>query len=270
MSGGERRRRAAEGGKFIAAVARIPTPATNTAFAPIRRLSSPFAAVLASISHPPDFVAAIVTHEQRSIRKHQEPDRPPPARAIGTLPADNEILHTHRTMAGAVYFDAHDLRPGRHRPIPRAVQRDERVAAILPRELRAGVERESERRGVRLHRDRRRLDIRAVRRSILGVGFAGEIAVGPAVVAAVLDDVDVLGRQVIAESVAIVVTAPQLAGRRIERQADRVSQPAREDPAARAVSVELRYRGAQRIALVTEIAGRPDREIELAIRSKQD
>jgi len=141
------------------------------------------------------------------------------------------------------------------------VQRDERVAAVLGRERGAGIERDPERRRMRLDGDRRRLDVRATRRSVLGIGFAREVALGPAVVAAVLDDVDVLGRQVIAQIVAIVVTAPQLAGRRIERQADCVPEPAREDAAARAVGLELRYRGAQRVALVTEIAGRPDREI---------
>src|SRR5439155_25927032 len=163
--------------------------------------------------------------------------------------------------ATAVDLDPHYLGARRNRAIPRAVQRDERVAPVIGRERGAGVEGEPERRRMRLDGDRRRLDARAARRSVLGIGFAGEVALGPAVVAAGLDDVDVLGRQVIAQIVAVVVPAPQLAGRRIERQADRVPEPTREDASARAVGVELRYRGAQRIALVTEIAGRPDREI---------
>src|SRR5947209_1053741 len=130
MSGGERRRRAAEGGKFIAAVARIPTPATTTAFAAIRRPAPPFAAALPRISHPPDFSTVVVTHEKRSVRKHQETDRPPPARAVGTLPTDDEIIHAHRPAAAAVHRDAHDLGTRRHGAIPRPVQGDERVAPI--------------------------------------------------------------------------------------------------------------------------------------------
>jgi len=60
---------------------------------------------------------------------------------------------------------------------------------------------------MRLDRDRRGLDVRAVSRAVLGIGLAGEIALGPAVVAAVLDDVDVLRRKVIAQVVAFVVPA---------------------------------------------------------------
>src|SRR6266550_7920328 len=254
MSGGERRRRAAEGGKFIAAVARIPTPATTMAFAAIRRPSPPFAAVLPSISHPPDFSTQVVTDQQRSVGKDQQANRPAPALAVRALPPDDEILHAHRAMPAAVDLDPHDLGPRRYRAIPRAVQRDERVAAILARELRARVEREPERRRVRLDRDGRGLDVRAVSRSVLGIGLAGEIALGPAVVAAVLDDVDVLRRKVIAQVVAVVIPAPQLVRFRIERDADRVAQPLRENVAARSVRVELRHGGAHRVALLAEIA----------------
>ena len=150
------------------------------------------------------------------------------------------------------------------------MQRHERIASILARELRAGIERQPEWGGVRLDRDRRRLDLRAVGGSVLGIGFARQVALRPAVIAAILDDVDVLGRQVVAEVVAVVVAAPQFARGRIERQADGVAQSFREDPAARAVTTELADRRAQRIALLAEIAGRTDGEIQLAVRSEQD
>src|SRR5438132_1896896 len=150
MSGGERRRRAAEGGKFIAAVARIPTPATTMAFAAIRRPSPPFAAALPSISHPPDFSTQVVTDQQRSVGKHQEADRPAPALAVRALPPDDEILHARHAVPSAVDLDAHDLGPRRYGAIPRAVESDERVAAILARELWGRVEREPERRRMRV------------------------------------------------------------------------------------------------------------------------
>src|SRR6266480_6091378 len=139
MSGGERRRRAAEGGKFIAAVARIPTLATTMAFAAIRRPSPPFAAVLPPISHPPDFSTHVVTDQHGSVGKHQQADRPPPALAVRALPPDDEIFHAHRAMPAAVHLDAHDLGPRRDGAIPRAVESPERVAAIFARELRARV-----------------------------------------------------------------------------------------------------------------------------------
>src|SRR5438105_13986608 len=91
---------------------------------------------LPSIAHPPDFSTVVVTHEKRSVRKHQETDRPPPARAVGTLPTDDEIIHTHRPAPAAVHLDAHDLGTRRHGAIPRPVQCDERVAPILARKLR--------------------------------------------------------------------------------------------------------------------------------------
>src|SRR6267143_4403831 len=221
--------------------------------------------LLPPIAHPPDFATVLVTHEKRSVWKHQETDRPPPAGAVGTLPTDDEILHAHRAVPAAVHLDAYDLCARRHGAIPRAVQCDERVAAILAGELRTRVEREPERRRVRLDRDRRGLDVRAVSRSVLGIGFAGEIALGPAVIAAVLDDVDVLRRKVIAQVVAVVIPAPKLARFRIERDADRVAQPLGKHVAARSMKVQLRHGGAQRVALVAEIARGTDREVELAV-----
>src|SRR6267143_223282 len=226
--------------------------------------------LLPPIAHPPDFATVVVTHEKRSVRKHQETDRPPPAGAVGTLPTDDEIIYAHRAAPAAVHLDAYDLCARRHGAIPRAVQCDERVAAILSGELGARVERESERRRMRLHRDRRGLDVRAVSRSVLGIGLAGEIALGPAVVAAVFDDVDVLRGKVIAQVVAVVVAAPQLTGGGIERDTDRVAQPFGEYAAARTIPIELRHGGAQRVALVAEVAGRTHGHVHLAVGSEDD
>src|SRR5689334_22296266 len=97
--------------------------------------------------------------------------------------------------------------------------RDERVALVVARETRARIEREAEWRGVRLYRERRRLDTGTVESMVLGVGLSREIALRPAVPLAVLEDIHVLRRNVVAEVVAIVVVRPELAGRGIERQA---------------------------------------------------
>src|SRR5213593_3922340 len=202
---------------------RATVPSASSANRPTGRPT-----VLPSISHPPDFSAHVVAHKQRPVRQHEETYGPSPTRTVRTLPADDEIIHAHRAMPTAVHLDAHDLGSCRHGPIPRAVQCDERIAAILAGELRARVERESERRRVRLHGDGRRLDLRAVSRSVLGIGLAREIAIGPAVIAAVLDDVDMLRRKVVAEVVAVVVAAPQLARCRIERHANGVAEALRE------------------------------------------
>src|SRR5712664_182010 len=164
----------------------------TAAITPYRPTGRP--TVLPSIGHPPDFAAVVVTDQERAIRRDQNTDRPPPAQTVGTLPTNDKIVYTHGAASATVHLDAHDLGSGRHGPIPRAVQRDECVTAILAGELCARVEREAERRGVRLHRDRRRLHVRAVRRSVLGIGLPGKVALRPAVIAAVFDDVDMLGR----------------------------------------------------------------------------
>src|SRR5437762_8407890 len=93
---------------------------------------------------------------------------------------------------------------------------------------------------MRLRSDGRRLDTRAISRSVFRIGLAGEITRGPSVVAPVLDDVDVFGREVIAQIVAIVVATPQLARRRIERQPDGIAQTLCKDATARAVRIEDR------------------------------
>src|SRR6267143_1392813 len=221
--------------------------------------------LLPSISHPPDLAAVVVTDQERAIRRDENSDRPSPARAIGTLPAIDELLYAHRATPTTVDHDPHDFRTCRDRAVPRSMQCQECVTAILAGELRARVEREAERRGVRLHRDRRRLDVRAVRRSVLGIGFAGEVALRPAVVAAVLDNVDMLGRQIIAEVVAVVVPAPQLARFRIEGHAHGIAKALREYVAARTIGVELRHGRPHRIALLAEIARRAHRHVHLAV-----
>ena len=98
-----------------------------------------------------------------------------------------------------------------------------------------------------LNRDRRRLDAGAVGVGVLGVLLPGEIAVGPAVEFAVFENVDVLGRQVVAQVVAVVVVRPQLAGRGVERQADGIAQPLGEQMLARAVGVVPHDRRAPRV-----------------------
>src|SRR6266566_4929433 len=198
----------------------IPPPT-----APYRRLPP--------ISDPPDFPTHVVTHQQGSIRQHQETNRAAPARAVRSLPPHDEVFHPHGAPAATVDLDPHDFGARRDAAVPRTVQRDERIATVFARKLRACVERQAERRGMRLDGNGRRLDMRAIRRSVFRIGFTGEITLGPSVVSTVFDDVDVLGREVIAQIVAIVVATPQLARRRIERHADGVAQTPGEDPTAR-------------------------------------
>src|SRR6266542_2408913 len=183
---------------------------TATTHPTIRRsVDPPF---LPSISHPPDLATHVVAHQQRAVRQDQQANRPAPARAVGALPAYDEVFDAGGAPATAVHLHAHDLGAGRDGPVPGPVQRHERRAAIVAGELRARVEREAERRGVGLHGDGGRLDLRAVSRSVLGIGLARQITLWPPVVAAVLDDVDMLGGHVVAEVVALVAQVTRRAG----------------------------------------------------------
>src|SRR5574341_354176 len=249
--------KAAMGGKRRQRIATATTVA-----APCRPLP-PFS--LPSIAHPPDLSTGVVTDQQGTIRQHQQPDRPAPACAVGTLPTHDEVIDAGRAAAAAVHLHPHHFRSRRHGAIPRAVERHERVTAIVARKLRARIEREAERRGMRLHGDYRRLDVRTVGRAVFGIRFAWQIALRPTVVAPVFDDVDVLGGKVVAEVVAVVVVAPELAGRRIERHADGVAQALRENAAAGAVRVELHDRGPHRVSLIAEIARRSNAHVHLAV-----
>src|SRR6267378_5141688 len=131
--------------------------------------------LLPSISHPPDLAAVVVTDQERAIRRDENTDRPPPARAVGTLPAIDELVYAHRAMPTTVDLDPHDFRTCRGRTVPRSMQCQERIATIVARKLRPRIKHHSERRGVRLNRDSGRLDARAVSRSVLGIWFPREI-----------------------------------------------------------------------------------------------
>src|SRR5579859_77860 len=146
--------KAAMGGNRRQSIATAPTVAARCR--PLPPLFS------APIGHPPDFAALVVTHEQRAVRQNQETDGPAPPISVRTLPPHDEIFHAGRVASAAIHLHAHHLGAGRHAAIPRAVQRHEGVTAILLRKLPAGIEREPERRRMRLYRDRGRLDVRAV------------------------------------------------------------------------------------------------------------
>src|SRR2546425_6606787 len=151
--------------------------------------------LLVSIGDPRDFSAHIVAQQERPVWHDEQADGATPARTIGKLPPNDEVLDPGRSTAAAVHAHADDFGSGWDGSVPGAVQRHEGVAAIVAGKLVARVEREPQRRRMCLHRDHGRLGLRAIGRGILGIGLAGEIALRPAVVAPFLDDVDMLGRR---------------------------------------------------------------------------
>ena len=76
-----------------------------------------------------------------------------------------------------------------------------------------------------------------------------EVVPGPAIEAPFLDMGDVVGDQVVAQAVALVDRGPELAGLRMDRQADGVADARGVDPLVRAVGVERQDVGPALLAL---------------------
>ena len=151
--------------------------------------------------------------------------------------------------------------------IPRAVQRDEGVAAVFGGELRAVVEDQAERRRVRFEQqvghDGRGDQIGPLRtQARLRIG--AQIGVGPTVERAVLEACQIIGHQAVAHAVALVDRDVDVVGAGPERDADRVAQARRVGPLVRPVDVEDLDGGA-RFVLDADVAGRADGDVETAL-----
>ena len=73
---------------------------------------------------------------------------------------------------------------------------------------------------------------------------AAGVIPGPAVKATVLNVCDVIGRQIIAERVALVSGTPEIAGFRLDGFADAVADAGSKDSQAGAIGIELQHVGA--------------------------
>src|SRR5205814_5502375 len=86
------------------------TPAPSASVHPTRPTVRPTVrpSDLGSIAHPPDPIARVVGDQQGTVRRDDEPDRATPARAVGQLPAGDEVLDGRRPPA--LHTDAHHFR----------------------------------------------------------------------------------------------------------------------------------------------------------------
>src|SRR5437762_13901494 len=130
------------------------TPAPSASVHPTRPTVRPTVRLsdLGSIAHPPDPIARVVGDQQGTVRRDDEPDRATPARAVGQLPAGDEVLDGRRPPA--LHTDAHHFRARRRAAVPGAVIRHERVALVLGRKHRPRIERLADAGRVRLHAER--------------------------------------------------------------------------------------------------------------------
>lgn len=117
-------------------------------------------------------------------------------------------------------------------------------------------------------RDRGR-DLRVVTLEVVGIGNAVAVGKRPAVEAAFLDLVQLAGRKVVSEQVAVIVRRPETAVG-APREPDRVAQPGRVDLLVRAIEIVARDRGPARIVLNAHVAARTDRDVEPLVRTDRD
>src|ERR1019366_10753195 len=75
-----------------------------------------------------------------------------------------------------------------------------------------------------------------------------DIPPGPAIESALAHARDVIGRQIVAEPVALVGRAPQIAGGGIDREADAIADAGRENAPALALRIEHQHVGALALA----------------------
>src|SRR5437016_12610622 len=117
MSDGERRGRTGKDEEPVAAATSpaITSTVPTATFRVLPRLS-PSCPVLFPIAHPPDPIARVVGDQQGAVRRDDEPDRAPQARAVGQLPAGDEVLDRRRPPA--LPTDAHDFTPPRQHWAP--------------------------------------------------------------------------------------------------------------------------------------------------------
>src|SRR5208283_1443155 len=118
----------------------------------------------------------------------------------------------------------------------------EYVAPIVRRELRAIVESHFERRGMSLQEnvghDYAVFQFRMLP-AMMRVLMAAEVEPRPSVKPAFANTRDVIGREVVAESVALVSGAPESASERIDSHADAIAESAGGDASLCAVGLEL-------------------------------
>jgi hypothetical protein len=152
------------------------------------RFASLETCLLPGVAHPPDGFRPLVGYQDRSVFRHGNSHRTSPHLALRGDESSEEIL-IHAAGFAFFQWNPDDFAAGTVRAIPRSVLGREQVAAILGRELRAGIERDSQRRAVRLDQNIRHdhlallVGMRAIQTR---VGVSAHIEVRPAVEAAFL------------------------------------------------------------------------------------
>src|SRR5580765_1556900 len=223
--------------------------------------------LLAAVADAIDRSGMVVAHQQRAVLHDVEINRPP---EVGVVldEAGHELLDLRAALAVGP-GDVHAV--VLLGPIPRAVLGDEHRPLVFRREHLAGVELQAERAGVRpQQRGGLHIVVAGLAPAELRIGDVALMAVREAEVllARLGDDVELVVRQFFAEPVAAVVGEPEVAGLRVEVEADGVAHARGDRLDAGAVEIHPVDLGV--LARVADVARPADREVELVVLDAQE
>src|ERR1700730_17772885 len=103
------------------------------------------------------------------------------------------------------------------------------------------------------------------------VHIVADVAVRPAIEAAIFHRSEVLRRKIVAEAVAFIDTGPELAGYGFERDSDRVTQAGGVQPRILAIGIAYGNGSAARVALDIDVRCRTDaHEKMVAVRAETE
>src|SRR2546423_6415740 len=184
----------------------------------------------AAIGDPPDRAVSILADEQRAVMRHRDADGARPNRGVVNDKAGHEVL-VFATRLAVLEPHAHHFVAGALRPVPRAVLGGERIAGVFGRKLVAAVDDHPHRGGMCLDQHVGHGDLVLEVRPLAAVArvFVGaKIVPGPAVEGAIAHARHEVGHKIVAETVALVGRAPEIAALRVHGEPHAVAQPAGE------------------------------------------
>ena len=193
----------------------------------------------ARVGHAPDHAIAVLAEQERAVGRDRHGHRATENGLVVEHEAGDEIL-VNAGRRAIRETQAHDLVTGALAAIPRSMQRDEGVAAIVGRKAVAFVEGDAERRRMGLDQHVRHPHLVREIGTQAGafVGMRADVKPWPAVERAVADLRRIIGRQIVAQHVPLVDRAPQPVGCWRERHGDAIAQAGRQDAAVFPLRIE--------------------------------
>src|SRR5271165_2014600 len=233
----------------------------------------------AVVGDAPDRAAAVFADEERAVPSNGDAHRAGPDISVADHEAGQEILVFAGRLA-VVQQSTDYLVPSPLGAVPGAVKGGEDVAAVVGRKLRALVEGHFHRGRMRLHQYVRH-SYPAAQSGLLSlmprIFIGSDIEPRPAIECTLADPGKIVGRKVVAEAVALVDRAPQLAGPGLDRHADAVAQARRKGPFVLALRREGKDDGAALVRLprridpaIGGVAARADRDEHAAAIGRED